>query len=227
MKAVGDIGPKMARREYQDLTPMTDIAATRIIVQNNADVEAVIAKIQEKYKVREVYTKEGDIDVELMNPEAAKEFMKEWGFQPETDVVYVDAKLDKDGIHRLVEGHPASGYRALHVVVEVDGKPVEIQIKTEPMAEWGEIEHKLVYKNKDLPPEVLNPIKEYRKKVADFLAHANEAKAGDKLQAMPIPPDVPIGTPGRDEIQGRLQQMGNLMEKTRAAALQRGALPPG
>src|SRR5204863_1979308 len=96
--------------------------------------------------------------------------MKDQGIREEDGVVWILAKMDKDDIHRLVDGHPASGYRALHIVIEIDGKPVEIQIKTAAMHEWGEIEHSLVYKGKNLPEGTLQSIKTYRKQAADYLA---------------------------------------------------------
>ncbi|MFO1462393.1 MAG: protein phosphatase 2C domain-containing protein [bacterium] len=209
MKAAGDLAPKLVRRGWQDTAPLTDVAGTRIIVRSNADVEAVIARLQQKYKIREAYTKEGEIDTEVMGPAD----MKAKGLVEEEGVVWIDAKLDQDGIHRLVEGHPASGYRALHVVVEVDGKPVEIQIKTEAMHEWGELEHKLVYKNKDLPAATLDPIKQFTKASADYLAKVTHLEPGEKAPEPPKAPELPADTPNRAEIQAGLDQMSALLQK--------------
>ncbi|MCE9624129.1 MAG: FHA domain-containing protein [Deltaproteobacteria bacterium] len=209
MKAADDLAPKLVRRGWQDASPLTDIAATRIVVESNADVEAVIAKIQQKYTIREAYTKDGEIEADVMTPDE----MKAKGIAEEEGVVFIDAKMDKDGIHRLVDGHPASGYRALHVVVEIDGKPVEIQIKTAAMHEWGEIEHKLVYKNKDLPPAVMDPIKQFRKDVADYLAKATHLEPGEKAPEMPKAPELPADAPNRAELQSGLDQMVDLMKK--------------
>ncbi|MCC6273541.1 MAG: FHA domain-containing protein [Deltaproteobacteria bacterium] len=209
MKAADDLAPKLARRGWQDTAPLTDIAGARIVVRSNAEAEAVIAKLQQRYKIREAYTKEGDIETDLMSPSD----MKAQGIMEEDGVVWIDAKLDQDGIHRLVDGHPASGYRALHVVVEVDGKPVEIQIKTEAMHEWGEIEHKLVYKNKDLPPAILDPIKQFRREASDYLAKVTHLEPGEKAPEMPKPPQLPADTPNRAEIQAGLDQMVALMQK--------------
>ncbi len=206
MKDPGDIGPKLARRGWNDASPLTDVAGTRIVVRSNADAEAVIARLQSKYKIREVYTKDGEIEVEPMSPDAKKAA----GAGDESNVVWVDAKLDKDGIHRLVDGHPASGYRALHVVVEVNGHPVEIQIKTEAMHEWGEIEHKLVYKNKDLPKSVSEPIEKFRKDAADYLSKASEGKDPGE---MPKAPTLADDVPNRAEIQKNLDDMTALMKK--------------
>ncbi len=209
MKAADDIAPKLVRRGWQDMAPLTDVAGTRIVVRSNADAEAVIARIQEKYKIREAYMKDGSMEADLMTPAE----MKSKGIKEEDGVVWIDAKLDQDGIHRLVDGHPASGYRALHIVVEVDGKPVEIQIKTEAMHEWGEIEHKLVYKNKDLPAEVLDPIKKFRQEASDYLAKVTHREPGEKLPEMPKPPELPADVPNRAEIQKGLEDMVSLMKK--------------
>ncbi|MCC7345293.1 MAG: protein phosphatase 2C domain-containing protein [Deltaproteobacteria bacterium] len=209
MKAADDLAPKLVRRGWQDMAPLTDIAGTRIVVRSNADAEAVIARIQEKYKIREAYLKDGSMEADVMTPTE----MKRKGIQEEEGVVWIDAKLDQDGIHRLVDGHPASGYRALHIVVEVDGKPVEIQIKTEAMHEWGEIEHKLVYKNKDLPPEILDPIKDFRREASDYLAKVTHLGPGEKAPEMPKPPQLPADVPNRAEIQRGLDDMVSLMQK--------------
>jgi len=206
MKSPDDIGPKLARRGWNDASALTDVAGTRIVVRSNADAEAVIARLQSKYKIREVYTKDGDIELDEMSPEAKKAA----GVADESNVVWVDAKLDKDGIHRLVDGHPASGYRALHVVVEINGKPVEIQIKTDAMYEWGEIEHKLVYKNQNLPKDVLEPIQKFRKDAADYLSKAGEGKDPGE---MPKAPTLADDVPNRAEIQKNLDDMTALMKK--------------
>lgn len=39
--------------------------------------------------------------------------------------------------------HPSHGYRALHVVVDVDGLPVEVQVRTEMQHTWAEFSEKL------------------------------------------------------------------------------------
>lgn len=207
-KDPSDIAPKLARRSFSDTAPLTDIVGARIIVRNNADAEAVIAKIQQRYKIREAYTKEGEIEARPMSPEE----MKAQGISEKENVVWLDAKLDQDGIHRLVEGHPASGYRALHIVVEADGKPVEIQIKTEAMHQWGEIEHKLVYKNGSLPENVLEPIKQFTKDAADFLTRAEHLQPGETLGEMPKAPKVSETLPHASEIKSLLQEMTDLMQ---------------
>lgn len=207
MKAPDDIGPKLVRRGWGDASALTDVAGGRIVVRNNADAEAVLTQLQAKgFKIREVYSKEGDIELDVMTPEAKKA----QGVGEESGVVWLDAKLDRDSIHRLVEGHPASGYRALHVVVEVNGKPVEIQIKTEAMHEWGEIEHKLVYKNQDVPAEVMDPIRDYRREVAAYLAKCTE---GQDPGARPKPPVVAEGSPKREALQEGIAGMEALMDK--------------
>jgi septal ring factor EnvC (AmiA/AmiB activator) len=38
---------------------------------------------------------------------------------------------------------PSHGYRAVHIIVEISGKPVEIQVRTELQHKWAEISEKL------------------------------------------------------------------------------------
>jgi ppGpp synthetase/RelA/SpoT-type nucleotidyltranferase len=38
---------------------------------------------------------------------------------------------------------PSHGYRAVHVVVKVDGKPVEVQLRTELQQAWAEVSEKM------------------------------------------------------------------------------------
>ncbi|NLD19226.1 MAG: GTP pyrophosphokinase family protein [Clostridiales bacterium] len=68
-----------------------------------------------------------------------------------------------------------SGYRSLHLVVEIPiflsertySMPVEIQIRTIAMDTWASLEHELKYKrNEELPPYALEELKECAKSMA-------------------------------------------------------------
>ncbi len=67
-----------------------------------------------------------------------------------------------------------SGYRSLHLIVEMDlyfmetqkKIPVEIQIRTEAMDLWASLEHRLRYKNTDPSPEAVEKFAELAKELA-------------------------------------------------------------
>lgn len=70
-----------------------------------------------------------------------------------------------------------SGYRSLHLVVEVPiflsdmtyNMPVEIQIRTIAMDTWASLEHELKYKNKESMPEhVAEELKECARSMAEL-----------------------------------------------------------
>lgn len=70
---------------------------------------------------------------------------------------------------------PLGGYRAYHFVVEQDGKPVEIQLKTERMSKIGSASH-TAYKTGELSEKVLTSL----------TALALKADKGDKKAAKEI-----------------------------------------
>ena len=124
LKAEADVLAKLNRRDWTSLEPMTDLAGTRVVVEGYEDVTPLLAAIQARtqaetqprYTIREVRDAEGN----------------------------VTSARDRDGMRRLIEG-ARSGYRAIHIVVEVEGRPVEIQVQTRAMYEWGRIQHGLIY----------------------------------------------------------------------------------
>lgn len=70
-----------------------------------------------------------------------------------------------------------SGYRSLHIVVEVPiflsdrtyNMPVEIQIRTIAMDTWASLEHELKYKRKDdMPEQVLDELQNCAKMMAEI-----------------------------------------------------------
>ena len=64
------------------------------------------------------------------------------------------------------EDHRGDGYRSVHLVVEVRGRPVEVQLRTARMHRWAAWEHGLVYKGRYRRNAA---VKEYVKAVADRL----------------------------------------------------------
>jgi putative GTP pyrophosphokinase len=85
-----------------------------------------------------------------------------------------DIKLIK--VKDYNENPKESGYRSLHVVVEVPvflinsqaSVPVEIQFRSIAMDTWASLEHELKYKNKgDLSEEVQEQLKECARTLAD------------------------------------------------------------
>ncbi len=80
-----------------------------------------------------------------------------------------------DGTFKNLYEHPEGGYRAYHMVVRMNGMPVEVQIKTDRMAKIGDMAHTL-YKTKKLDPEVMDR--------ATDLAH--KADMGDPRAAQEI-----------------------------------------
>jgi ppGpp synthetase/RelA/SpoT-type nucleotidyltranferase len=81
--------------------------------------------------------------------------------------------------------HPTDlGYRAIHVDVEIEGKPVEIQIRTERESQFGNWAHHLIYKGGlASEPEAVR----YAQRVSAALF---EADRGGKLQLPECPPPV-------------------------------------
>ena len=64
-----------------------------------------------------------------------------------------------------------SGYRSLHVICEVDGCLVEIQVRTIALDFWANLEHQIHYKaSREVPDCVVDELKE----CADIIAHTDE-----------------------------------------------------
>jgi len=121
-----DVLPKIERRGWNSLAPFTDLFGTRVIVESYDDSLSVLAAIRHRFRVRPEFDRNG---------------------LPISDATR-GARLDQERLHNVVSGR-RSGYRALHVVVEVDGRPVEIQIQTRLLYRWGNIQHNF-YKNEPL-----------------------------------------------------------------------------
>ena len=92
-----------------------------------------------------------------------------------------DSRLRQDDIKLIkrkdyIKNPKESGYRSLHLVVEVPiflsdrtyHMPVEIQIRTIAMDTWASLEHEIKYKRKeDMPKEVADELKQCAKSMAE------------------------------------------------------------
>ncbi|MBL7684600.1 MAG: hypothetical protein JNK65_01005, partial [Deltaproteobacteria bacterium] len=172
LKDPSDVAAKIERRKMTSSEAFTDFAGARIVVDRYDDAFPVIAALQKKYKVRASYGSDGTIQTRLSHVEVVDG----------KEVVVLDAVPDQDRIHRIVEGNRSRGYRAIHLVLDLNGHPVEVQIQTKLLYEWGKIQHELSYKNDSLPQLVKDEFQIYCRDVADYLAHYEQ---GHPLQDPP------------------------------------------
>jgi len=76
------------------------------------------------------------------------------------------------------------GYRSIHVVVEVDGRPAEIQLRTPNQSRWADWCHDTLYKKHYLVEQLgqavvdrLEPVMNaYAKKMSEYYAHVDQGK---------------------------------------------------
>jgi putative GTP pyrophosphokinase len=96
-----------------------------------------------------------------------------------------------------------SGYRSLHLIVEVpiflsrtvERVPVELQIRTIAMDFWASIEHKLHYKySADMPPHLAAEIEDAGRLAADLDARMGRLR--DEVRPSPRHPDDPAPAGG-------------------------------
>lgn len=200
MKEAGEIGPKLVRRGWTDMSAMPDIAGARIVVKTYTDAIPVIEAIEKKYPVRTA--QEGDGTVQYNVKERMVDGEK---------VMVIDTVPDRDTLQRIVEGNVKRGYRAIHLVVEVNGHPVEIQIQTESIYEWGKIQHE-VYKNKsDMPQKSLEKVEKFFKETADYLAEVEQGAHPPKLPERPDFSELPLAL--REKLEASVQKAYDLMKK--------------
>lgn len=86
----------------------------------------------------------------------------------------------------LGEHYRGDGYRSVHFVIVQDGKPVEIQIRTESQNRWAQWEHHLVYKG---PFKSNATVREYTRAVAEIL-HQRESNTCPPPCTLPKCPEV-------------------------------------
>lgn len=179
---------KLVNRGWYHMAPFTDFVGARVIFDSffNGDqfsTTAFIAKLKESVagqdiRIRALYDAEG---------------------KPITNESNI-AIRDWDAMGRYLTGHPKRGHRSIHLVVEVNGKPVEIQMMTRLQAKWAEIQHEF-YKNREgLTQQEISSIDEFFKKAADFIHH-KEINAKLSEDAFP---DIPILRP---EVEERFQKL--------------------
>ncbi|HKY62802.1 MAG TPA: hypothetical protein VJR29_05215 [bacterium] len=202
LKDPADVAPKIARRGWLAMEPMTDYAGARIVVKNTNDAMVVAADIEKNLKVRDVYTEKGHQEMDIIGQEyvGGKETME------------VTFRKDKDHPDRLLVGS-STGYRAMHIVVEHNGKPVEIQIQTESIFKWGKIQHSLIYKNQNLPAETFKQLNDYCRDVAAYLT-ALEDGQGKSAVPRPADPALSLNLPKEQRlgIERDIEQMDRLMD---------------
>ncbi len=199
MKDAADVAPKLMRRGWKDVGALTDTAAYRIVVKSYEDALPILEAFQKKYGIRDIQEGDGTTAVTVSRVEITPD-----GEQ----ILVLNTLPDRDTLQRLIEGHPQRGYRALHFVVEVGAgkKPVEIQIQTEPLYEWGQIQHEF-YKNRDkLGAADRDRVETYFKAVADYLAQREQGAPG----VLPERPELLKPTP---EAQDSLNKMDALVKK--------------
>jgi ppGpp synthetase/RelA/SpoT-type nucleotidyltranferase len=76
---------------------------------------------------------------------------------------------------------PQGGYRSYHLIIMVQGKPIEVQLKTYRMFEWSESGHDVFYKGKsDLEkkygPEEVSEAEKYRSTASEYYQAKDEGK---------------------------------------------------
>jgi ppGpp synthetase/RelA/SpoT-type nucleotidyltranferase/serine/threonine protein phosphatase PrpC len=205
LKDPADVAPKLARRGWVAMEPMTDYAGARIVVKNTNDALAIAADIEKNLPVRDAFDGNG-------KPEKQEKDILGQEYKGGTETMEVTVKKDKDHPDRVLVGSE-SGYRALHIVVEIEGKPVEIQIQTESIFKWGKIQHSLIYKGKNsLPAETHKVLNEYCRDVAAYLTALEEGVKTDipRPQEPQLPADLPSQL--KNEIQTDLNRMSELMK---------------
>jgi ppGpp synthetase/RelA/SpoT-type nucleotidyltranferase len=201
LKDPADVAPKIARRGWSAMEPMTDYAGARIVVKTTNDALVVAEALEKNLTVRDAFDGKGQQEMDIIGQEhvGGKETME------------VELRKDKDHPDRLLVGSK-SGYRALHIVVEHEGKPVEIQIQTESIFKWGKIQHSLIYKNENLPAETFKQLHDYCRDVANYLTALEEGAKPD--QPRPAQPVLAEGLPAylKKDIQSDLDRMSELMD---------------
>jgi pSer/pThr/pTyr-binding forkhead associated (FHA) protein/adenosine deaminase/ppGpp synthetase/RelA/SpoT-type nucleotidyltranferase/serine/threonine protein phosphatase PrpC len=197
LKDPADVASKLTRRGWRSLEPFTDMGRARVVVENYDDVTPVIAAIQERFSVRPEYTGEGAIRLQVKSDDGSSAALEE--------------VPDRNTLGRLIEGS-RSGYRAIHVVVEVDGRAIEVQIQTRALYEWGQIQHDF-YKGRGLAPETQRAVNDYFRAAA---GHLSDIELGASAGPLPLPAASIANVPHV----GRLVE---LLRETRA----RHGLPEG
>lgn len=83
---------------------------------------------------------------------------------------------------------PRKGYRSYHLIIMVDGKPIEIQLKTLRMSDWSEKAHDSFYKNRSLLVEkygekIVDQAENYMSSIADYYSKKDEGQEVKKPRA--------------------------------------------
>lgn len=87
---------------------------------------------------------------------------------------------------------PKEGYRAVHFLADVNGKPVEIQLKTAAQVQWSVVSHLTVYNKHDNPLKRDATFKDYLMQMSEWMADVDAGK--------PVPPKPPCRPPKAVEL---------------------------
>jgi len=187
------------RREHKSEMEMTVEALKSFFPKFPIEVRnrlKTVASIQEKL-VRKGYTCFSSLTdvagVMLVIPNYAAIPMATHAIENEFDV--------KEEID-LINDQRGNGYRAIHYVVVVDARHVEIQIHTARGNIWDFLIHELVYKG---PYEANSNVDKYLIEVSRRIFLLD---SGFTVQIPPIPSDLP--TPAKTKIEEALHQVRNI-----------------
>jgi len=208
LKDPADIAAKLSRRAWTDLAPLTDVAGARVVVRTTNDALPIVEAIEAHYKVRPQMGADGTMELDIIGQDR--------NGNGDGDVLHVTSIPDKDHPDRLTVGS-SSGYRALHVVVDIDGKPVEIQIQTEAIYLWGKIQHSLIYKNKGLPKETFDELNAFCRDAAKYLTRLESGPAPGERPTLPLIPKS-LKQEMRGALSADLKKMSDLMDRFEASA---------
>lgn len=129
---------------------------------------------------------------------------EDYGLHKVTDVIGTRISMKSVGEMRRMEAHIQKnykvlehddfaedpregdelGYRSIHFIVEKDGKPAEIQLRTPRQTRWADWCHDTLYKQhyliEKLGQSMFNQVKpvmtEYAKKMSEYYAHIDQGK---------------------------------------------------
>jgi len=126
---------------------------------------------------------------------------------------YIRQRLEGPGPPQDLRQSPSNYYRAVHVIVHLDGKTIEVQIRTTWQHNWANLSEKLadIYglpvKYGDGPPPIQSLLKELSEKGAEA--------EGLELELETMSAD----DPGRAELDGRLNTIRMDLEREISATL--------
>src|SRR5262249_29180684 len=116
---------------------------------------------------------------------------------------------------------------AIHIAIEFtlpNGKkiPVEVQVMTRAAYEWGQIQHDLTYKNKNLPPVVKKVANDHCAEGAKCLAHVDQGVTDPEIPKKPdlskVDGYLDLSPDTQADLDKAFDGMQSLMKKYKMAA---------